>query len=247
MHPPSRSIALSGASNFRDLGGYIGQDGRPVRWRTLFRSDHLGALTASDIATLSGLNLRHVCDFRGATERLVHPSQLPAVPVQSLAIEPTVVQALQAFRAVGQTLTAPITVGLMQDTYRAFVRLDAPQFSALFANLLAGAGPLVFHCTAGKDRTGFAAALILRALGVPHDVVLQDYLLTNTLYKMPTQARAFAPPEVLAVLWGVQPEFLDAAFEAVEADFGTVDAYLARALGVGPDERARLADLYLEA
>jgi protein-tyrosine phosphatase len=105
----------------------------------------------------------------------------------------------------------------------------------------------VVPCTAGKDRTGFAAALILRALGVPHDVVLQDYLLTNTLYKMPTQARAFAPPEVLAVLWGVQPEFLDAAFEAVEADFGTVDAYLARALGVGPDERARLADLYLEA
>jgi protein-tyrosine phosphatase len=105
---------------------------------------------------------------------------------------------------------------------------------------------LVFHCTAGKDRTGFAAALVLHALGVPRAVVMQDYLLTNALYQPPPLPRTDTPAEALAVLWRVQADFLEAAFDALEADHGGVEQYLQQRLRVGPAARQALADRYLE-
>jgi protein-tyrosine phosphatase len=243
--PPDRSLRLSGASNFRDLGGYAGLDGRPVRWRRLFRSDHLAALTPQDGEALRSLGVARVFDFRGVSERAAVPYDLPGVVQHPLPIEPTVVQGLRTLVEAGETLTAERTVLLMQQTYRNFVHHNAPRFGELFAHLLASDAPLVFHCTAGKDRTGFAAAMILLALGVPRGVVMQDYLLTNDLFRMPAADGGYAPAEVLNVLWRVQAEFLDAALHAVDEDFGGVDAYLARELGVGAPERARLARLYL--
>ncbi|MEN9631176.1 MAG: hypothetical protein RJA10_4404, partial [Pseudomonadota bacterium] len=107
--------------------------------------------------------------------------------------------------------------------------------------------PLVFHCTAGKDRTGVAAALILLALGVPRDVVLQDYLLSNELYRRPPGLpHSDTPPEALAVLWRVQAGFLDAALDAVDADHGGLDGYLRHRLGVGPSARDVLRQRYLQ-
>ena len=246
MQIPARSLNLSGATNFRDLGGYAGRGGRLVRWRRLFRSDHLAALTPDDIALLSPLGLARVCDFRGETERAPLACALPGVVVYSLAIEPTVVQRIKDLLESGHALTAQETVHLMQQTYRAFVHDNAGRFAELFGHLLESDTPLVFHCTAGKDRTGFAAALILLALGVPRPVVMQDYLLTNDLFRMPPVNPGRAPQEVLAVLWRVQEDFLDAALHAVEADFGGVPRYLERALGLGPAELERLAALYLQ-
>lgn len=246
MQIPARSLNLSGATNFRDLGGYAGRGGRLVRWRRLFRSDHLAALTPDDIVLLSPLGLARVLDFRGEAERAPLACALPGVVVHSLAIEPTVVQRIKDLLESGHALTAPETVRLMQQTYRAFVHDNAGRFAELFGHLLESDAPLVFHCTAGKDRTGFAAALILLALGVPRPVVMQDYLLTNDLFRMPPVNPGRAPPEVLAVLWRVQEDFLDAALHAVEVDFGGVPRYLERALGVGPAELERLAALYLQ-
>jgi protein-tyrosine phosphatase len=104
----------------------------------------------------------------------------------------------------------------------------------------------VFHCTAGKDRTGFAAALILLALGVPRQTVLADYLLTNQHYRHPPMPHSDTPAEVLAVLWRVQQGFLDAALQAVDHDQGGIDRYLRQRLGLGDAALARLAALYLE-
>lgn len=247
MHIPTRSLNLTGASNFRDLGGYAGQGGRVVRWRRLFRSDHLAALTPDDVATLSNLGLSRAYDFRGVAERAAVPYELPGVASYSLPIEPMVVQRMRELLAAGHQLTAQDTVRLMQQTYRAFVHDNAPRFAELFGHLLDSNAPLVFHCTAGKDRTGFAAALILLALGVPRPVVMQDYLLTNDLFRMPKATPGLAPQEVLDVLWRVQEDFLDAALHAVEADFGGVQPYLEQALGLGPTEQERLAVLYLQA
>ena len=247
MQTPSRSLNLFGATNFRDLGGYAGLDGRLVRWRRLFRSDHLAALTPEDVALLSSLGVARVCDFRGEAERAPLACALPGVVVHSLAIEPTVVQRMKELLESGHQLTAQDTVRLMQQTYRAFVHDNAPRFAELFGQLLDNDAPLVFHCTAGKDRTGFAAALILLALGVPRPVVMQDYLLTNALYRMPKTSPGLAPQEVLNVLWRVQEDFLDTALHAVEADFGGVPRYLEKSLGVGLKEREKLLALYLQA
>lgn len=246
MLTPTRSLSLTGASNFRDLGGYAGQGGQLVRWRRLFRSDHLAALTPDDRAQLSSLGLTRVCDFRGESERARLVCALPGVVVHSLPIEPTVVQRMSEMLAAGHPLTAPETVHLMQQTYRAFVHDNSSRFAELFDHLLDNDAPLVFHCTAGKDRTGFAAALILLALGVPRPVVMQDYLLTNDLFRMPKTSPGRASQEVLDVLWRVQADFLDAALHAVDADFGGVQLYLEQALGLNSKKQERLATLYLQ-
>ena len=246
MPTPSRLVPLSGTSNFRDLGGYAGRDGRVLHWRKLFRSDHLGALSSDDIAVLSGLGLSRVADFRGPVEREEQVCAMPGVAVHSLAIEPSVVQGMKDLMAAGGNLTAQDTVRLMEHTYHAFVHHNADRFAALFALMLETDKPLVVHCTAGKDRTGFAAAMILLALGVPREVVMQDYLLTNAHYQMPNPAASELPREALQVLWRVQEEFLNAALKAVDADFGGPQQYLVNQLGVGPREQTRLAELYLQ-
>jgi protein-tyrosine phosphatase len=172
---------------------------------------------------------------------------LAAARHHALGIEPTVVQRMQDLVAAGQRLSAPVAVGLMQELYRALVNDQAHRFAELFEHLLASDSPLVFHCTAGKDRTGFAAALILHALGVPREAVVQDYLLTNALYQPPPlPPHTDTPAEALSVLWRVQENFLDAAFDALERDHGGLDRYLAQRLRVGPAEQAALQARFLQ-
>lgn len=245
-----RSIALEGTTNFRDLGGYEGADGRSVRWRRLFRSDHLADLTAQDLHALQQLGVTRSVDFRGVEERVAHGYDWPGLHLHALTIEPTVVQRAFALMQQGHQLTPQETVALMQDTYRSFVIDNADRFATLFRMLQDSDQPLVFHCTAGKDRTGWAAALILLALGVPRETVREDYLLTNQLYRRPAALAARAaqsvPQEILDVLWRVQMPFLDSAFALAEERYGTMDRYLTEALGVDPAARRKLAALYLE-
>jgi protein-tyrosine phosphatase len=243
----NRSVPLSGASNFRDLGGYTGHAGQTVAWRKLFRSDHLGLLSSDDIAQINQLKVARVLDFRGATERTAQVCAIPSARVHSLAIEPTVVQAIQALLEEGRGIQPEDAVHLMQQTYRAFVHDNSPRFAELFAHLLEDDAPLVFHCTAGKDRTGFAAALILRALGVSEAVVMQDYLLTNELFRPPELVSSHAPVEVRNVIARVQTGFLDAAFEAVNNSHGSVEQYLERAMRLDSKQQQRLRALYLQA
>ena len=242
-----RSFALFGASNFRDLGGYTGQSGRTVAWRKLYRSDHLGLLSIDDIAQIGQLKVARVLDFRGAGERTLQVCAIPGARVHSLAIEPTVVQALQALVEQGNGIQPGDAVRLMQQTYRAFVHDNSPRFAELFAHLLEDDSPLVFHCTAGKDRTGFAAALILRALGVSEAAVMQDYLLTNELFRPPELVSSYAPKEVRDVIAGVQTGFIDAAFEAVNNSHGSVEQYLEKAMKLDAKQQERLRLLYLQA
>src|SRR5213083_986362 len=126
---PARHLNLSGASNFRDLGGYPTADGRTVRWRQIFRSNHLGHLTDDDVS------------------------------------------ALRAIAAAGTPLSTDHAVEVMRDSYRSYVQKNTQHFRTLFAHLLEDRAPLVIHCTAGKDRTGFACALILHTLGVSKDII----------------------------------------------------------------------------
>ncbi len=242
---PDRVLPLQGASNFRDLGGYTGQGGRPLRWRSLFRAEHLAGLTEADLATLARLGLRRSVDFRGQAEGAAQPYQWPGITRHALAIEPSVVQDMQDLTAAGQRLTVPLVQALMQDLYRALVTAQAPRYAEMFALLLQDDTPLVLHCTAGKDRTGVAAALILLALGVPRPVVLQDYLLTNRHYRRPLPLQSDLPPEVLDVLWRVQADFLAAALATIDTRPGGLAGFLRRDLGLDTAALGRLAARYL--
>lgn len=237
---------LQGATNFRDLGGYPTQDGRQVRWRRLFRSDQLGALSAEDLKALAPLGIERALDFRGQHERSAALYALPGIAQHSLAIEPTVVQRLQEVAGSGAALTATVAASLMEELYRSLAAERHHRFAEFFQHVLDCDGPLVFHCTAGKDRTGFAAALFLLALGVSRDLVMQDYMLTNLVYKHPPMPTTGLAPEALQVMWGVQASFLQAALQLVDAEEGGLDGYLARKLGLSQASIAKLAQRYLE-
>ena len=243
---PARHLNLAGASNFRDLGGYPATDGRTVRWRQIFRSNHLGHVTEADIEVLRSLRLKCAFDFRGTEERVAAMCGLAEIAVHSLPIEPTVVATLRARLAAGVALSSADALEVIRDSYRNYVRYSTPSFRALFAHLLEDRAPLVIHCTAGKDRTGFACALILHALGVSGDLIAEDYLLTNRFYRRDPSASGDLPETVRQVLASVETSFLAAAFDAIGADYGDLECYLRDGLGLGTGERARLEARYLE-
>ena len=229
---PARHLNLAGASNFRDLGGYPTRDGRTVQWRRIFRSNHLGHLTDPDIAVLRELGVRSAFDFRGAEERTVALCGMPDITVHSLPVEPTVVAALRTIAAAGTPLSTDHAADVMRDSYRNYVQQNTRHFRTL--------------CTAGKDRTGFACALILHTLGVSDGIIAEDYLLTNRFYRRDPASGTDLPEDVRQVLGSVQESFLAAAFEAINADYGDLETYLRDGLGVGTAERARLEAAYLQ-
>jgi protein-tyrosine phosphatase len=243
---PARHLNLAGASNFRDLGGYPAKDGGTVRWRQIFRSNHLGHLTEADIEVLRPLGLKSAFDFRGTEERAEAMCGLKEIAVHSLPVEPTVVASLRARLASGVALSSADALDVMRESYRNYVRDNTPSFRALFAHLLEDRAPLVIHCTAGKDRTGFACALILHALGVPDEVISEDYLLTNRFYRRDPSGASDLPGEVHQVLGSVHSTFLAAAFEAIDADYGDLESYFSERLGLGAQQRAALEARYLE-
>jgi len=243
---PARHFNLAGASNFRDLGGYPAKDGRLVRWRRIFRSNHLGHVTDADIEVLRGLDLKRAFDFRGAEERLAAMCRLEEIAVHSLPIEPTVAATLRGIRDSGTPLSSAAAMEVMRDSYRGYVRNNTARFRALFAHMLEDRAPLVIHCTAGKDRTGFACALILHALGVSDEVIAEDYLLTNRYYRRDLTASPDLPDEVRQAIASVETSFLAAGFEAVRAEYGNLENYFGDGLGLGPRERATLQASYLE-
>src|SRR6516165_9208399 len=243
---PTRHLDLQGASNFRDLGGYPTHDGRSLRWRRIFRSNHLGHLTPADIDVVRGLGVRSAFDFRGRDERAAAVCGVADITVHSLPIEPTVVAALRARLAAG-SLSADDALEIMRESYRNYVRLNTHSFRALFAHLLDDHAPLVIHCTAGKDRTGFACALLLHALGVPDQVIDEDYLLTNSFYRRDPNAAPELPEDVRQAIGSVEASFLVAGFDTVRAEYGDLENYFRNGLGLGTAERNELKARYLKA
>ena len=229
------------SSNFRRVGAPRGER-TPLRH--LYRSDHLGALDEADAAQIRALGITRVLDFRGIEERTAAACRLPDVTVHSLPIEPTIVQKLAELLAAGQRLGAADVTAHMQETYRGFVRHNTPRFAEFFAHLLRSAEPTVFHCTAGKDRTGFAAALLLKAVGVSDEEVMRDYLLTNERLQLPEGSRMGLTREAMEVLWRVQPEFLQAALDEVQVCYGSLEGYFREGLALREAEREHLRALY---
>jgi protein-tyrosine phosphatase len=254
----SRLLPLEGGINFRDLGGYVTTDGRRVRPGMLYRSGSMAALTADDYEHLSKLNIQVIADFRSTEERLREPTRWPDGERKPQRLERDYELEFGEILAVMRDApTAESARAAFSSFYRRIPAQFASQYRQMFDELLAGNAPLAFNCSAGKDRTGVASALILTALGVPRDVVTDDYLLSNRYYKPkpmstanaddPT-ARMFSrlPPDVVRVFMGVEAEFLDSAFSGMTEQYGSVDAYLEQAIGLSADDRVKLKQLYTE-
>jgi protein-tyrosine phosphatase len=242
----NRLVALQGASNFRDLGGYRGHDERPVRWRRLYRSDHLAGLTESDVAEIRQRQIVSALDFRGVQESAAVPYDVAGLKRVPLSIEPTVAQRMSELVSQGRFLDEAITVGLMEDLYRGIVRSQVRQLQQFFHHLLTTEHPVVFHCTAGKDRTGVAAALLLSALGVARDDVMQDFLITNEVYRPPRAMMQHGSEQAWQALWSVRPQYLQAAWDVIDQEHRGTQAYLRDPLGLGDEQLAALAQRYLE-
>ncbi len=237
---------LRGAPNFRDLGGMRTRGGRSIAPGRLLRSGQLGELHEEDVALLTRWLGTDVCviDLRGASERVRQACVLPHAVVHSLPIEPSVAQKLDAALADGLALTPAMARDCMTEAYRNFVRHAHGQVASLFTHVLERAGrPLVVHCAAGKDRTGFMVAMLLSALDVPRATILEDYLLTNQRVR-PRESHRY-PPEIMEVLGTVRSEFMEAAFALIDTGFGGSDAYLRQAAALTPERRARLQESLL--
>ena len=257
-----RLLPLEGGRNFRDLGGYRTEDGKTVKWGKLFRSGVMTGLTPADYDYLSGLGIRVVCDLRTAQERSAEPTNWQAGPAEYLTFPDPEAADESSLMTVFQDpdVTPEKVAQAMASGYPQIAREQAPAYREMFDRLAGGDIPLAFNCSAGKDRTGIGAALILTALGVPRDTVLTDYALSEKVvdYMADYQAAsseeaeegpyAFLrklPPELLAPLMRSDPVYLETAFAELEAQYGSVRAFLQEEVDVTDEEIARLKDRLL--
>jgi protein-tyrosine phosphatase len=239
--PLPRHIPLEGASNLRDLGGWRGHQGRALRHGVLFRSDALHKLTDQDLVTLADTGLATVCDLRGAREAEASPFRLPpgarAVP---LPIEPRIGASLRDLLANGAATRAE-TTRLLGIAYLNYATEQLPIYRRLVELILEDERrPLLFHCSAGKDRTGLGAALILTALGVSRAEIIADYVATDRFWRRDHPLPDEAPQEAKDAILDTHPALLVAALDAAVAPFGSEAGLLEDGLGLTP---ARLAGL----
>ena len=260
-----RKLPLSGAPNTRDLGGLKTADGRTIRSGRLIRSGALGQLTEQDVLFLQAIPLRSVVDFR--TEREISEKPDLSIPGAKQVHCPILPQLTGVTRELGDDgipayFRMAMEIGMnaktwMAGLYRPLVESEYSQshYREFFKILMEHTeGALLYHCTIGKDRVGVGTMLLLSALGVDRNTIMEDYLLT-TPYT--AQNRAAVCREALAfsddpaaqfalkAFESAHESYLNAAFESIERSHGTIDAYLTDVIDVGPDEREILRSLYL--
>ena len=280
-HP--NHVQLTGTSNFRDVGGYLTADGKRVRKGVLYRSDQLTNLSRNDLATLSDLGLSRVYDLRSDGERDARPNRLPnGVPPSDPTgsstereIQPTRVSAQSPIEVVNLSVYYPpldrevtrrkiidgeVEEGefhrLLVEQNRAFVTDYREQWATVIKGLAEGGSlPSLIHCAEGKDRTGFAVAMVLLAVGVPEDTVMEDYLLSNqfleqrasTLSRLAAVGSRFrVPASEVRPLLEVRREYLEAGLATIKEIYGGYDAYLRDGLQIDEATLAKLKALLLE-
>ncbi len=217
-----RLLGLSGVPNARDAGGYRTVDGRWVRTGLFFRSGALDKATPADLARLSALGVTVVDDLRTGYERSLAPDKLPAGATG------------HSYDVIGQAPPLILAGALFggEGMYRAFITAPGANeaFAAVLRGIIATDGGVLYHCSAGKDRTGWTSALLLSLLGVDRATVTVDFLLSNTY-------RNANPGDPLN---GVQGEWLDAAFDQATLSYGSFDGYVREGLGLTEAELTAL-------
>ncbi|HTJ69244.1 MAG TPA: tyrosine-protein phosphatase [Actinospica sp.] len=255
-----RDLGLIGLPNARDLGGYPAADGRAVRAGLLLRSEALTNATADDVTTIQQMGVGTVVDLRGDSEISTFgegPWTGRRVHVPTADLTQAIFAKMMHAGPDGEPLAEDDVYKVMLDMYRQFVSDDSCRAAyatalELVTDQAKQATPILFHCTAGKDRTGWLAAILLTALGADRETVYEDYLLTNHRATEGRGAESRAKllallrqmvgtRQPIAPLLDVRREYLKAAFDEADAKYGSFDAYLQEALNANiPQLRAAL-------
>jgi len=251
-----RALPVEGGHNLRDMGGYLTRGGKRVKWGVLYRSGAISNLTSSSREAMRRLGIVAICDLRTPHERDRmpmdwHVGQDVGYHACELGIS---IGNLQRFIAQGGHRPGAMR-DAMHGIYRNLPFEQAKGYRQLFHLLSTGHVPLLFNCSAGKDRTGLAAALILYALDVPRETIEHDYTLTNQVIgELETMMRrdsgyaglATLPREEYLPLLDAHPEYLSIAFDAIAQKHGSIGQYLHGELGVGAAELEKIRALLLE-
>jgi protein-tyrosine phosphatase len=239
--------------NLRDLGGVRTAGGGTMRRGRVFRSAALTDLTGATLDAVRALGIRTIVDLRRNAEREAYPTPWEAMGCADYWYRDyDYSDADHRERMRSPDFTAEDSRASMMSLYTELPYDQAEAYARLFRAIAGGAGPVLFHCAVGKDRTGVAAALILAVAGVERDEIVTDYVATERFdllgsphargwpARSQDRAAAFAP------LLGVDTAYLDAMFDAVERRSGTIETYLRDALGLGEEERTALRQQLVE-
>lgn len=264
---PTRSpriIQLAGVKNFRDIGGYKTTDGGVIRWGKLFRSGHLSDMTDACGMEMLARDIETVVDFRSEPEKQRHPVHWTSMWAPTYVPQPiggnaaAWVHAL--FERIGQDEDGGVE-GVYGQFIRAFRDIPTKNVEGLagFFQTILGAkdnSAVLYHCTAGKDRTGIASALLLKILGVDEATIMEDFLTTNRAVDLEAgkqqmveflSVKAGKPvsPEAVMPMVGVDAPFLEATWAVIDEDYGSFDAYVRDGLGLTDDAVATLRGRYV--
>lgn len=265
--PPGQSLGIAldipTVPNLRDVGGYKTGDGASVVYGLAYRSDTFNPMSAEDILKLERIGLKNDYDLRTTSEVKAKPDQMPPgvhyqllnVLADAKSAAPAELEAL-----LHEPKKANVILGggrieaLFMDGYREFVSLQSARqsYRTLFQSLANQRKlPAVFHCTTGKDRTGWAAAALLTLLGVPKETVMADFMRSND-YVIPQYKHAIegfvaagGDRSIPLAIFGVKPEYIEASFDEMQKRYGTIEKYFSEGLGIDAAGQKALRDLYL--
>ena len=249
MHTNIRTYRLAGGHNFRDLGGYPTIDGRMVAWGRLFRSGTLANLTDEDHGTLRALGVAFICDFRTNRERAYYPSNWLRDGAETWVHDHERSSADLAAAIAGPQADPASARDIILDLYRRMPYEQSRAYAELMHRIADGQLPALFHCSAGKDRTGVFGGVLLDLLGVGRERILGDYALSDehydALYRMFLRDRRIhdfdrIDPERIAPLLRADPAYLATTFAHLDAEHGGTQGYARDILGIDAQALARI-------
>jgi len=250
-----RLLPMDGSHNTRELGGYKTTDGKTIKWGKLFRSDKLSDISKTDQAYLQNLGIKKIVDFRSEQEKAEDPNIIPT-GISYVEMPISVDGAMRSkIEAVLKGETDREVQSFLIDANKEFVTNYADVYENFLRGLIDEDTPTLFHCTAGKDRAGFAAAITLIALGVSKEDVINDYMKTNAftqerieeiLGQIELMSLYQSDVEILRPLLGVEQIYIETAFRTAEEKYGSLENFIRDGLNISDEDIQKLRNKFLE-